>query len=60
MDTPLPTREATLKATRTKIQLISLIIRASLDCCTSTKYQNTLIDTSQESIPIQAEHGIEI
>ena len=60
MDTPLPTREATLKSIRTKVQLINLIARALLGHCTSIKCQNTLIVTGQASIPIQTEHGIEI
>ena len=60
MDTPLPTKLITLKATRTKIQLINLITRALLDHCTSIKCQNTLIVTGQDSIPIQTEHCIEI
>ena len=41
MDTTLPTRETTLKATRTKVQLINLITKALLDRCTSIKCQNT-------------------
>ena len=60
MDTPLPTWETTLKATRTKLQLINLITWALLDHCTSIKCQNTLIATGQDSITIQTEHGIEI
>ena len=60
MNNPLPTREKTLKATRTKVQLINLITRALLDHCTSTKCQNTLSVTGQGSIPIQTKHGIEI
>ena len=60
MDTPLPTRETTLKALSTKVQLINLITRALLDHCTSIKCQNTLIVTGQDSILIQTEHGIEI
>ena len=60
MDTPLPTRETTLKATRTKVQKINLITRTMLDHCTSIKSQNTLIVTGQYNIPMQTEHGIEI
>ena len=60
MDAPLPTREITLKATRTKVQMINLTTRALLDNCTSIKCQNTLIVTSQDSIPIPTEYGIEI
>ena len=50
----------TLKATRTKVPMINLITRSLLDHCTSTKYQNTLAVTGQDSIPIQTEHDIEI
>ena len=60
METPLPTRETTLKAIRTKVQLTNLVTRTLLDRCTSIKCQNTLIVTGQDSIPIQTEHGIEI
>ena len=60
MDTPLPTRETTLKATRTKVQMINLITRALLVHCASIRFQNTLIVTGQDNIPIQTEHGIEI
>ena len=61
METPLPTRETTLKAIRTKADhLINLVTRALLDHCTSIKCQKTLIVTGQDSIPIQTEHGIEI
>ena len=60
MDTPLPPRETTLKATRIKVQMINLITRALLDHCTSIKCQNILIVTGQDNIPEQTEHGIEI
>ena len=46
MDSPLPTRETTSKATGTKVQMISLITWALLDHCTSMKCQNTLLVTS--------------
>ena len=59
-DTPLPIREITSKATRTKVQMINLITRALLDHCTGIKCQNTLIVTGQDNISIQTEHGIEI
>ena len=59
-DTPLPIREITFKATRTKVQMINLITRALLDHCTGIKCQNTLIVTGQDNISIQTEHGIEI
>ena len=60
MDTPLPIRETTLKAKRTKIQLIDFMASALLDHYINIKCQNTLIVTGQDSIPIQAEHGIKI
>ena len=60
MDTPLPTRETTLKATRTKVEKINLITLSMLDHCIGIKSQNTLIVTGQDNIPMQTEHGIEI
>ena len=60
MDTPVPTRETSLKASRAKVPMIILNTRALLDHCTSIKCQNTLIVTGQDSIPIQTEHCIKI
>ena len=58
MDTSLLTRETTLKATRTKVQMINLITKAFLDHFKSIKCHKKLIVTNQGSIPIQAEHVI--
>ena len=60
MDTTLPTRKTTFRATRTKIQLINLITRDLLDHCTSIKCQNTLTVTSQDSMLIHIGHGTDI
>ena len=60
MDTPVPTRETSLKASRAKVPMIILNTRALLDHYTSIKCQNTLIVTGQDSIPIQTEHCIKI
>ena len=59
LDTPLPSKEMTLKSTRTKIQLINVICNELLDHFTESRFQKPLIVTRQDDVPTYTHNGLQ-
>ena len=58
LDSPLPSKEMTLKSTRTKIQLINIICNEFLDHFSESRCQKPLIITGQDDVPTLLIHTI--